>query len=389
MESSIKVPLSAKPQHESSSLRSVDSNSGPLYTLTWVCLLAVSLMAAFIGILAISRIVSGNGNRDFVEYWAAGKLLVQGADPYEAAATLRLERSAGANFGYPLIMPSPPVIFFLIAPLGLVGERTAAILSGFFLIASLGLSIHIVWLMLGRKLGLVHLFCFCLAPVLACLMGGQIGIFLLLGVVLFLRFHESQPFIAGMALLPCAFKPHLFVPVVIVLLVWVVCRRTYSILVGFGAAVVAACAVALLLDPFVWSQYMQSLMTAKLTEPFVPTLSKLFRLLIHRNTVWLQFVPCVLSCCWALWYFLTRRDRWNWMDQGMLLLLVSVACAPYSWYTDEAILLPAVLVGIYKTRGSGRSLLPFALIAAAPLVELLSWYLYESRATQQKSEILA
>lgn len=55
----------------------------------------------------------------------------------------------------------------------------------------------------------------------------------------------------------------------------------------------------------------------------------------------------------------------------MLLLFVSVACAPYAWNTDEAVLLPAILAGLYRTEDSGRSLLTFGLIAGTALAELL------------------
>jgi hypothetical protein len=82
------------------------------------------------------------------------------------------------------------------------------------------------------------------------------------------------------------------------------------------------------------------------------------------------------------------------MDQGMLLLLVSVSCAPYAWFFDEAVLLPAVLAGLYRAVDSGRSLLPLGLIAGIALIEIygnvqitslfyvwtapawLGWYIY-------------
>lgn len=78
----------------------------------------------------------------------------------------------------------------------------------------------------------------------------------------------------------------------------------------------------------------------------------------------------------------------------MLLLIVSVACAPYGYVTDETLLFPAVLAGLYKAEESRRSLLPFGLIAAAAMIEAvagvriispfylwtvpawLGWYLY-------------
>jgi hypothetical protein len=60
------------------------------------------------------------------------------------------------------------------------------------------------------------------------------------------------------------------------------------------------------------------------------------------------------------------------MHQGLLLLLVSVMCSPYAWFTDEAMLLPAVLTGVYRAEASGRSLLPFGLFAGAAMMEVFA-----------------
>jgi hypothetical protein len=151
-----------------------------------------------------------------------------------------------------------------------------------------------------------------------------------------------------------------------------VSQKAYRILAGIGAALLAACTFAFCLDPHVWSQYAQMMRLLKPAELFVPTLSKMLRLLVYRDAVWLQFLPEVAACCWAVWYFWTRRSRWNWMEQGLLLLFVSVACAPYAWQTDEAVLLPAILAGLYRIKDSGLSLLMFAFIAGTALAEILS-----------------
>jgi hypothetical protein len=270
-------------------------------------------------------------------------------------------------------------------------------------LACLVTSIQLLWILHGRPAGQLHLLCYCLASALTCLMAGQIGIFMALGVVLFLRFRNSRPFLAGAALLPCAMKPQLFLPIGIVLLLWAVSQKAHRVLAGAGIALLAACVLAFCLDPHGWPQYAQMMRLEKPAELFVPTLSKMLRLLVHRDTVWLQFLPEAAACCWGLWYFWTRRSRWNWMEQGLLLLFVSVACAPYAWLTDEAVLLPAILAGLYRTEDSGRSLLPFALLAGAALVELLSgiwmtspfylwsvpawliWYLYVTRGKSMRA----
>jgi hypothetical protein len=82
------------------------------------------------------------------------------------------------------------------------------------------------------------------------------------------------------------------------------------------------------------------------------------------------------------------------MDHGMILLLISVATAPYAWLTDEALLLPAVLAGLYQAVELRRSTLPLMLIVAVAQIEIfnavrvnspyylwtmpayLAWYLY-------------
>jgi hypothetical protein len=186
----------------------------------------------------------------------------------------------------------------------------------------------------------------------------------------------------------------LFLPFSIVLLLWILRRKAYRILAGFLVILLASCALTLCFDIHVWSQYSQMMSTSGVLHAFVPTLSVAFRFLINRNAVWLQFLPEAIGCGWAIWYFWTRRTRWSWMDQGLLVLLVSAACTPYAWFSDEAVLLPAVLAGAYRAADSGRSLVPIGLIAGVALIEVyaighmasafylwtvpawLAWYLY-------------
>jgi hypothetical protein len=60
------------------------------------------------------------------------------------------------------------------------------------------------------------------------------------------------------------------------------------------------------------------------------------------------------------------------MEQGLLLLLVSEMFSPYAWFTDEAMVLPAILAAVYRTDEAGGSLLLFGLIAGAALIEVLT-----------------
>jgi len=363
--------------------------SSPLRVLAAVCILAVG---ACILIFAIR----GNtaGQKDFIEYWAAGQQLIHGADPYDGVAILQLERTAGFDANRPLITFSPPIALVWALPLGLVSAKMGVTIWLLALLACLVPSVRMLWILNGRPDNRIHQLSYCFAPILACLMAGQLGIFLLFGIVLFLAFHESHPFLAGTVLLPCALKPHLFLPFAIVLLLWALNRRSYRVLAGFGVVLFAGCVLVTGFDLHIWLQYAQMMSIARPLDLFIPTLSMMFRLLIDRNVLWLQFLPETGACIWAVWYFWTRRSRWKWNDQGLLLLLVSAACTPYAFFTDEAVLLPAVLAALYQAEESGRSILPFAVGAGIALIEViagiqitspfylwtvpawLAWYLY-------------
>jgi len=369
---------------------------------------AVCLMLAF-GVCILAFAMTGNNaaNRDFVSYWAAGQQLVRHGNPYDSQAIPHLERAAGLEGDRALFMRNPPSAFFLALPLGLVDARVGAVLWCLALVAALMASIRMLWVLQGRPPERLHLVGYCFPPALACLLAGQIGIFMLFGITLFLYFHESRPYFAGAALLLCALKPHLFLPFAVVLLAWVVTRGAYRILVGAGAALLVSVSVSFFLDPSGWSHYAHMARAEQIQDEFVPCLSLMFRVAIHRNALWLQFLPAFAGCAWALWFFWRRRVRWSWLDQGLIVLAVSVMVAPYAWFTDEAIVLPAILAALYRASRAGRSLLPFGWIVGAALIEVLAgvsinsgfyiwtapawlaWYLYAVRGTTEDAATAA
>jgi hypothetical protein len=360
---------------------------------------AFSMLAAGICILAFSMSGSTAANRDFISYWAVGQQLVQHGNPYQGEAILRREQSVGFTDNRPAFMRNPPYVFFLALPLGLVGAKAGAVLWSLALVAALMGSIRMLWIMHGRPPGRLHLFGYCFPPTLACLLTGQMGMFILLGVVLFLYFHDSRPYVAGVALLLCMLKPHLFLPFGIVLISWIIGSKAYRILGGALVTLVASLVLSFLLDPAGWSHYAYMVRTSAIQNEFIPTTSLMFRLVIHRNFLWLQFGPAFAGSVWGLWYYWTRRERWNWMDHGSLLLIVSVLVAPYAWFTDQVILMPALLRAIYLTRShSVIAVLAMATVAeeivvfrGADLMHStihiwtvpiwLGWYLYAVRAT--------
>ena len=290
------------------------------------------------------------GSHDFASYWASGKMLVKHANPYDRDAILQLERSLGLPSGIPpLIMRNPPFGLVLALPLGFVGPKTGSLLWFLLSLSCLVASVRMVWTMHGRPKNHLHWLGYSFVPVLACLLAGQMSLLMLLGLVLFIRWHQTRPFLAGMALWLCMLKPHLFLPFGVVLLVWMIVTRGYKILLGALVTLSISTGIVFLLDPLIWVQYGEMYRTESIGT-MTPCLSILLRQSLSPNSVWLQFAPAVIACVWALGYFRKHQHHWDWLKHGSLLMLVSVLVAPYSWLYDQAILLPAILHGMYYTR---------------------------------------
>jgi len=344
---------------------------------------------------------SSAAERDFISYWSAGQLLLHGQNPYDYEAVRRLEIGAGRDPSeLVLLMRNPPVGFFMALACGWWSvPKTGLIVWMFALLGALTLASYLIWRLNGRPDSLFNYFGFGFASALACLMAGQCGILLLLGIALFLFLYKDRPFLAGAALLLCALKPHFFTPFGIALGLWCLTTKEgrrigYRILMGFAVALAGSCLLAYALDPHAWSQYSQMMSNGRALNEVVPRLSAELRLLIDPRAVWIQFVPEIAACVWTVWYFWTRRAQWNWMDQGLLLLLVGALSTPYGFLTDESVLLPAILAGVFCAVELKRPLWPMVILAGVELAELgfgativspaylwttpawLCWYLY-------------
>lgn len=334
-----------------------------------VCIVTFAFTA--MGVFASLFGNSAAGSRDFVEYWAAGQQLVHHANPYDRDAILKLERSAGFPSGIAAQMvPNPPSALLLMLPLGGLGPMAGELLWELLLLASLVASVRMVWIMQGHPKNLLHLLGYSFAPALSCLLAGQVSLFILLGLVFFLRWHRSRPFLAGASLWLCLLKPHLFLPFGVVLLAWIIFTRNYKIVAGTAFALGISTTIAMILDPRVWTQYAQMMSAARIDRVLMPCVGSLLRFYVPPHTLWLQCLPAGLGCLWAVAYFLKHRDRWNWVEDGSLLMLVSVFVAPYTWFMDQAVLIPALLCGVYCTRS--RSLIAIlALMSAVIEIEIL------------------
>jgi len=389
--------------------KTAEASTGPKrHSPVFLAVFAVFLVTTAICVAGtvIGVAAAHPSHHDTQWFWASGHLLTHGKNPYDRHAIREIETSLGLQIGDDLPMTrNPPTALFLMAPIGVLGPRAGVLAWAMLLVVCLAMSIWCIKSVQEQpnEHALLWL-AWCFAPALLCIEMGQTGLIILLGLVLFLRFHSGRQFWAGVALSLCAVKPHLLLPFGVVLLAWIVVRRKWTALAGAVVALAVEGLIAMALDAHVWAHYYSAMRVQQIGEEAVPTLGVALRFALDRTAMWIEFVPAALGCAWGLWYFARNRKQWDWRTHGSLLTLVSLVVAPYSFFTDQVIALPAilfVLLGAQKSRRGSLTLL-LALMSAGALemmllslysnifiaqaIAWLAWYLYamSGRAPGQK-----
>jgi hypothetical protein len=342
-------------------------------------LVNVALVALLIWFLVShqQKIRTAVASRDSIQYWATGKLLVHHQNPYSVPAVEALERSAGYSSDRPLMFRCPPWALWIVLLPGLLSAYWAWVVWLGLLLASLVVSVRLIWRMYGNGAKPTDAFllaAYLFAPVPACLVAGQVGLLLLLGITLFLAWEDKRPFWAGTALMLPMVKPHIFALLWPILAIWILTRRKWSLLGGFCIAFAVAITVAVAFDPAVFVQYREMLGQQAIQNEFIPALSGMLRALFFHRRFWVQFVPLSLGLLWSAWYYWRNRETWNWRQHGPTVLVVAVLTTPYAWMTDETVLLPAMLqavVWITGTKLKVRSQLAIVLFTLLNLLLLL------------------
>src|SRR5207244_5439366 len=284
--------------------------------------------------------------RDSIAYWTAGRLLLAHADPYDTDKVFEMEQQQGYVEQKPLVLRTPPWSLFMVVGLGVLDAFWAWVVWVAASVAGLLLAMRLCWRIYGAQRIPQNFFWiigYLFAPVPACLVAGQMGIMLLLGLVLFLCWEAKRPYLAGAALLLPFAQPHLLSLFWVALIFWVVSRKKWALAIGFVMAFALACLLPLLFDPRVFGDYREMLRRASVGLEFIPAFSGVIRLLFFRRWFWVQFLPVAIGLAWCAQFVAQRRSNWNWQEHAPALIVTSVLTTPYAWLTDEVVVLPAIL----------------------------------------------
>ncbi|HJT01956.1 MAG TPA: glycosyltransferase family 87 protein [Terriglobales bacterium] len=310
----------------------------------WLSALLLAF-ALVLGLLSVSLAGRGPLQNDFVEYWAAARVLLAGGNPYSPEAILAAEVPSGFAGQRPLLMWNPPWTLPFLLPFGALSYSKA---SAAWLVLNLAIVFacaDFLWREYGgdtrrRWLGWVLAASF--FPLLTALGLGQIGPLILLGLTLFLRYHTSRPLLAGAATLLIAVKPQLLYLFWLILLLDCLRRRNWRLLASAVAALLLASLLPLLLNPRLWRDYLDLAGSGEVLRNPSPNFGTLLRMQ-WGNHAWLQYVPMIFGMAWLAPFWRTRRACWSWGEELPLVLLVSLVTTAYGWLFDQIVLLPAIM----------------------------------------------
>jgi Glycosyltransferase family 87 len=288
--------------------------------------------------------------RDFVEYWAASRLLLTGNNPYGPQELFELQRSVGWSESIPLLMWNPPWTLSFTLLFGLASFDVAQFSWLLFNISIVVFCAKQLWFLYGglptahRKAWLVVL---TFAPAYLVLILGQITPLILLGLVGFLHCARNKQWKwAGALTILVSIKPHLLYLFWIALVLWIIEKRQWQLVIGTTLSGFIAATIPLLFSPSVYTDYIQLNTTTKLPTPYdwqTPTVGGAARLLFGGEKIWLQFVPCFIGIVWLLCYWHKSKKQWDWSEQLPILIVASLSTAAFAWSFDYIVLLPAII----------------------------------------------
>jgi len=319
---------------------------------------------------------------DFAHYWAAGKLVMIGQNPYDAGAVQAVrDQAVGQQTSYDVIPIAwtPPWSLPLLIPFGLLDYSLARLIWLLGSVLIILLSSDILWQVYsgGRKfLWLVWIIAAVFGPTISVLQKGQITPWLLAGSSGFLFFMtvRKNDWAAGLFAGLITLKPQLFYLFWPALLFWSVRNKRWGVLLGAGAGVLLAFGAVLALNPGAVSGYVQAILHNSPRDWATPTIGGYLRLVLGLEHFWLQFLPVGLGLVWFIFFWLNRQDRWDWRETFPVLLFASILTSAYSWTYDQVILLPAILAALHPLLAAGhrRMLwLMLGLLMAINLADLL------------------
>jgi hypothetical protein len=320
---------------------------------------------------------------DFLAFWAAGKLHLNGESPYDPMKVWELQAANRTSEDHPVVIWNPPWLLALLLPIGALSVNAAQVAWILGQMVLIGAGVAALWKVYGGPTGRTGV-------QIALVLGsgpfwwqavcGQADGLVFAGLAGFLLArHFDRPYLAGAAAALTAVKPHLLIFFAIGLGIDTLRTRAgRQVVVGGLAAIALAAAVATIPNPGIWADYLGaasgpgSEYYPKLSEWFNPTLGAWVRKAVPGDPFWVQMVPTAIAAVGFAVYWWRRGGPDRWAEVLPWAVPLGLLTPPYgSWPCDLVLLLlPATAVAARLAREGvpvAKFRIPLAVYAAANL----------------------
>lgn len=321
-------------------------------------------VAVAVAALALLNWLAGRGvpfRNDFAAYWPVGRLLLQGQNPYDPAAIAQIQASFGDMLGGDSVVRYPPWSLPLLLPFATLPYAAGWYIWIFLQILLVGGSSVLLWKLFenrdrDRRTALAVGLLF--PPSLIMALGGQIGGVLLIACTGFIwAADRHRDVAAGICLGVLTLKPHLFLPLAMIVVLWAAYERRPIVLAAAGLTILSGCLLAVWLRPTIFSEYLQFVRTSAPTGYLPVSAGGLVRLVAGGRSFWSQWIPAaavllLIPIAWS-----RVRQSWDWCSSGAGVLALGVIAAPYGLVHDLVLLIPCLVLIAGRLRYAGdRSL---------------------------------
>lgn len=286
---------------------------------------------------------------DFSSFWMAGKLILQGKNPYDIVAWGEGFHRFELGFLLTPVFLYPLPLALLLAPLGLLPFHSAYIawvaLTLLMVIACL-----VILLALEtnprRKLFIIPIFIAIMLfrPTVLTLTQGQVsGLFLFLLVWIAFLWQKGKWFWGGCLLGLLAFKPNLGFIVIILVAIWLLLNKNWRALCGTLTSGIFFLTAGLIYNPTWVVQYLR-VGSNKLSETFggSPTVWGLGAMISHNQitaTLVIGSLAGLLVLVGFLRVLMHAHTTMRPADVFALAISVTLLITPYTWTYDQLLLI--------------------------------------------------
>lgn len=336
---------------------------------TFIFVVIVGLLITILSMI----FVTGIGRKDLVAYWSASHLLLQGNNPYNPEVLLSLHTTNLQQAGIPNAW-NPPWLLILFFPLAFLPFDIAGFLWMWVSIILVGLSAHLCLKLAGvtrtgRLFIWVFVTCILFPPVLFLLSIGQISLLVLVGILAGVyAIKRGYYFLAGALFVLATVKPHLSYLVLAWIGWWIIRNRKWPVVLGFIIPVGVSTGIALMFYPSYFQAYVDLLKNMDFNY-------------LYTSTVW-NFLEVLTGTTISSWYgffllpfvFLLQpsQDQVDWLPKLNLILVTSIAFAPYGFTFDQVMLLPIIVQIILWARQKKLVSWKLGVVTSAMLITYLA-----------------